>query len=117
MTEYPLYDVPWLVQGSNDHYMSWTRHKIEAQNQAIVDAYFLERDKGTSAPKAKKMVAQENGVSVVRVRHCLRWFYQEAVRRKKYDFLQKFPPEKEHIVHFDIIFAAEFENRTKIGQT
>ena len=115
MKEYPLYDVPWLVRDSNDSYMSWRRHQIEVRNQAIVDEYFLERDKGTPAELAQKMVAQKHGMPRIRVEYCLRWYYQEAVRRKKYDFLQKFPPEKEHIVQFDIIFAADFKNRTNIG--
>ena len=97
---YPLYDVPYLVRDANCSYMSRARHRIEAQNQAIVDAYFLERDKGTPAPKAKKMVGQEKGIPIERVWHSLRWYYQEAERRKRYDFLIKFPPAKEHIVHY-----------------
>ena len=97
---YPLYDVPYLVREPNNSYMSLTRHKIEVQNQAIVDDYFIERDKGTTAPEAQKMVAQMHGISTIRVNHCLRWYYQEAVRRKRYDFLIKFPPAKEHIVQF-----------------
>ena len=100
MSAYPLYDVPWLVRPSNGSYMSLTRHRLEVRNQAIVDAYFIERGKGMSAPRAKKMVAQKNAISVDRVRHCLRWYYQEAERRKRYDFLIKFPPAKEHIVHY-----------------
>ena len=100
MTNYPLYDVPYLVRPSNGTYMSKTRHEIEVRNQAIVDDYFIERDKGTSAGWAQKLVARKRGIPVMRVNHCLRWYYQEAVRRKRYDFLQKFPPEKEHIVHF-----------------
>ena len=100
MTDYPLYDVPWLVREHNDSYMSQTRHMIEKQNQAIVDAYFTERSKGTSADDSRKTVAQKHSIPTIRVSHSLRWFYQEAVRRKKYDFLIKFPPEKEHIVHF-----------------
>ena len=98
--DYPLYDVPWLVRESNDSYMSWMRHRIELQNQMIVDQYFIERDKGASAECARLMVAQQNGIPVFRVIFCLRWYYQEAVRRGKYTFLQKFPPEKEHIVQF-----------------
>ena len=98
--DYPLYDVPWLVREPNDSYMSQTRHKIEAQNQTIVDAYFTERDKGLSAENSRKTVAQQHNIPAIRVYHCLRWFYQEAERRKKYDFLIKFPPAKEHIVHF-----------------
>ena len=35
--------------------------------------------------------------------------FRMSRKRKKYDFLQKFPPEKEHIVHFDIIFAPDLE--------
>jgi hypothetical protein len=89
--------------------MSVKRHNIEVRNQAIVDDYFLERNKGTYAPEAKKMAAQKNNISVVRVWHCLRWYYQEAVRRKKYDFLIKFPPAKEHIVQFERIFAPGIE--------
>ena len=109
MSEYPLYDVPWLVREPNNTYMSLARHRIEVKNQAVVDDYFIERDKGTSAAKAQKLVAQKHGMYTKSVEYCLRWYYQEAVRRKKYDFLQKFPPEKEHIVQFDIIFAADFE--------
>ena len=97
---YPLYDVPYLVRDPNGSYMSRARHRIEAQNQAIVDAYFLERDKGTPAPRSKKIVAQKKGIPIERVRHSLRWYYQEAERRKRYDFLIKFPPAKEHIVHY-----------------
>ena len=47
--KYPLYDVPWLVREPNDSYMSLMRYKIEVRNQAVVDDYFIERDKGTSA--------------------------------------------------------------------
>ena len=111
MTNYPLYDVPYLARNPNDHFMSWTRHKKEVQNQAIVDDYFIERDKGTSAERAQKLVALKHGIAIIRVEYSLRWYYQEAVRRKKYGFLQKFPPEKEHIVQFDTIFAANFENK------
>ena len=97
---YPLYDVPYLVREPNNSYMSLARHKIEVQNQAIVDDYFIERDKGTTAPEAQKMVARKHEIPILRVEYCLRWYYQEAVRRKKYDFLIKFPPAKEHIVQF-----------------
>ena len=105
MSNYPLYDVPYLVREPNDSYMSMMRHKIEVENQAIVDDYFIERDKGTSAGWAQKLVARKNGIPIMRVEYCLRWYYQEAVRRGKYGFLQKFPPEKEHIVQFRLIFA------------
>ena len=100
MTNYPLYDVPYLVRPSNGTYMSKKRHEIEEQNQAIVDAYFIERDKGTPAIWAQKIVAQKHGMYTKRVEYCLRWYYQEAERRKRYDFLIKFPPAKEHIVQY-----------------
>ena len=35
MTEYPLYDVPYLVREANDSWMSQKRHEIEVRNQAI----------------------------------------------------------------------------------
>ena len=98
--DYPLYDVPWLVREANDSYMSASRRRIRQFNQAVVDDYFLTRDKGASAHEAREAVAIKHGISTIRVNHCLRWYYQEAVRRKKYDFLIKFPPAKEHIVHF-----------------
>ena len=98
--DYPLYDVPYLVREPNNSYMSQTRHKIEVQNQAIVDSYFIERDKGLSAEAARKTAAQKHGIPTIRVNHCLRWYYQEAVRRGIFSFLIKFPPAKEHIVHF-----------------
>jgi len=97
---YPLYDVPYLVREPNGTYMSLARHQIEVQNQAIVDDYFIERDKGTSASKAQKIVARKHGMYTKRVAYCLRWYYQEAERRKRYDFLIKFPPAKEHIVQY-----------------
>ena len=80
--------------------MSFSRHKREVENQAVVDEYFIERDKGTSSGWAKKIVALKNNMGIIRVEYCLRWYYQEAVRRKRYDFLIKFPPSQEHIVHF-----------------
>ena len=55
--DYPLYYVPWSVREPNDSYMFLLRHKIEVQNQAVVDDYFIARDKGASAQEAKKIVA------------------------------------------------------------
>ena len=110
MSTYPLYDVPWLVREPNDSYMSLMRHATEVRNQEIVDQYFIERDKGTSAGWAKKIVARRNKMARTYVDYCLRWYYQEAVRRKKYSFLIKFPPAKEQIVHFWRIFALDFKN-------
>ena len=100
MANYPLYDVPWLVREANESWMSQKRHEIEVRNQAIVDDYFVARDKGLNHHQARIEVAKKYQITAKRVRHCLRWYYQEAVRRKKYDFLIKFPPAKEHIVHY-----------------
>ena len=100
MSAYPLYDVPYLVREANDSYMSLMRRAREKQNQAIVDDYFIERDKGTSAGWSKKLVAKRRGISILHVEYCLRWYYQEAVRRGKFSFLQKFPPSEEHIVQY-----------------
>ena len=111
MSNYPLYDVPYLVRESNWCWMSKTRQEIEKRNQAIVDDYFIARDQGASAYAARKQVAQKHEIGRRRVDYCLRWYYQEAVRRKKYDFLIKFPPAKEHIVQFERIFALDFKNQ------
>ena len=93
---YPLYDVPWLVREPNDSYMSLMRHKIEVRNQAIVDDYFIERDKGLSAEEARKVVADKHGISLHRADRIIRWFFEEAKKREKYDFLIKFAPLEEH---------------------
>ena len=97
MSEYPLYDVPYLVREHNDYYMSAARRRIRAQNQAVVDDYFVARDKGASAPEAREIVAKKYQITVKRMSKILKWFYQEAKKRKKYDFLEKFSPDKEHI--------------------
>ena len=96
MSAYPLYDVPWLVREPNNSYMSQKRHQIELKNQTVVDDYFVERDKGASAPEARKVVAEKHQISTKRVKHSLDWFYHEAQKRKKYDFLIKFAPQEEH---------------------
>ena len=93
---YPLYDVPWLVREPNDSYMSLMRHKIELRNQAIVDDYFIERDRGLSAEEARKVVAEKHGISLQRADRIIRWFFEEAKKREKYDFLVKFAPLEEH---------------------
>ena len=93
---YPLYDVPWLVREPNDSYMSLMRHKIEVRNQAIVDDYFIERDRGLSAEEARKVVAEKHGISQQRADRIIRWFFEEAKKREKYDFLIKFAPLEEH---------------------
>ena len=93
---YPLYDVPWLVREPNEHRMSAARHKIEVFNQAVVDDYFLARDLGLTARKARKLVAEEHQITPKRVRNIIIWFCREAEKRKKYDFLEKFALAEEH---------------------
>ena len=91
MSNYPLYDIPYLVRDPNIFYMSEQRHKIEVQNQAIVDDYFIERDKGLNHRRACLEVAKKHQITTAEVQHARIWFYQEARRRKKYNFLEKFP--------------------------
>ena len=100
MSAYPLYDVPWLVREHNELYMSARRHKIEVRNQAVVDDYFILRDRGATAEEAREMVAIKHQITIKRVKKILKWFYEEAQKRRKYDFLEKFSPLKEHIKGF-----------------
>ena len=90
MTNYPLYDVPYLVRDPNDFRMSKKRHEIEVRNQAVVDDYFLARDKSLSAREARKQVAQKHKIHLIRLHYIFVWFYREAKKRGKYDFLEKF---------------------------
>ena len=76
--------------------MSQKRHQIEVRNQAVVDDYFVERDKGASAPEARKVVAKKHQMSVQRADRIIRWFFEEAKKRRKYDFLIKFSLLEEH---------------------
>ena len=94
--EYPLYDVPWLVRDPNAYRMSEKRHQIEVRNQAVVDDYFVARANGSSAREAREMVATKHGIKPKGVRYALDWFFHEAKKRRKYDFLQKFSLEVEH---------------------
>ena len=94
--DYPLYDVPWLVRNPNEYRMSAKRHRIEVRNQAVVDDYFVARDKGASAHEARRQVAEKHGITLKRFRKILKWFYEEAKKRRKYDFLQKFALLEEH---------------------
>ena len=96
MSAYPLYDVPYLVRDPNDFRMSKKRHEIEVRNQAVVDDYFLARDKGLSAFEARIQVAEKHGITPKRIIKILKWFYEEAKKRKKYDFLIKFSLSEEH---------------------
>ena len=79
--DYPLYDVPWLVRDPNDFRMSKKRHEIEVKNQAVVDDYFVARDKGVPAHKARRQVATKHGIKPRQVNHSLVWYFQEAKRR------------------------------------
>ena len=81
MSAYPLYDVPYLVREPNDFRMSAKRHQIEVRNQAVVDDYFVARDKGASAREARKQVAEKHEMSTRQVYHCFVWYFQEAKRR------------------------------------
>ena len=79
--EYPLYDIPYLVRDPNDFRMSAKRHQIELRNQAVVDDYFIARDKGSSAHEAREVVATKHGIKLRQVYHSLVWYFQEAKRR------------------------------------
>ena len=93
---YPLYDVPYLVRDPNYFRMSEQRHAIEVKNQAVVDDYFIARDEGLSAREARKRVAEKHQITPKRVLDIVTWFFHEAAKRKKYDFLIKFAPLEEH---------------------
>ncbi len=93
---FPLYDVPWLVRDPNDFRMSQKRHETELRNQTVVDDYFIARSKGLSARDARHQVAEKHAITAKRFHYILVWFYREAKKRKKYDFLEKFPLFAEH---------------------
>ena len=90
MSAYPLYDVPWLVRDPNDFRMSWQRHLIELRNQAVVDDYFLARDRGVTAREARKQVQKKHQISPKRFHYIFVCFYREAQKRRKFDFCEKF---------------------------
>ena len=94
--EYVLYDVPWLVREHNERRMSDARHKIELRNQAVVDDYFILRSKGCTAKEARSVVAEKHQLTFKRTDRIIRWFFEEAKKRRKYDFLEKFEPLEEH---------------------
>ena len=96
MSAYPLYDVPYLVRDPNDFRMSKKRHEIEVRNQAVVDDYFVARDKGVPAHEARMQVAEQHQLTPERVYIIIKWFFNQARKRKKYDFLIKFSLEEEH---------------------
>ncbi len=88
--EYPLYDVPYLVRDPNAFRMSEKRHQIEVRNQAVVDEYFIARFNGATAHEARRQVAEKHGITAKRLHYIFVWFYREAKKRGKIDFLQKF---------------------------
>jgi len=96
MTTYPLYDVPYLVRDPNDFHMSAKRHAIEVRNQAVVDDYFVARDKDIPAHEARRQTAEKHQMTPKKVQNIITWFFHEAKKRKKYDFLIKFAPLEEH---------------------
>ena len=96
MKEYPLYDVPYLVRDPNEYRMSAKRHEIEVRNQAVVDDYFVTRDKGVTAHEARRQVAEKHEMTPDRVYCIVKWFFNQARKRKKYDFLIKFAAMEEH---------------------
>ena len=96
MSAYPLYDVPYLVRDPNEFRMSKKRHEIEVRNQAVVDDYFVARDKGVPAHEARRQVAEKHQLTPERVYIIIKWFFNQARKRKKYDFLIKFSLEEEH---------------------
>ncbi len=97
MKEYPLYDVPYLVRDPNEYKMSAKRHELEVRNQAVVDDYFVARDKGLSAHEARSQVAEKHNLTTQRVVRIIRWFYEEAKKRRKYDFCVRFSLVMEQI--------------------
>ena len=92
----PPYDVPYLVRDPNEYRMSEKRHQIEMWNQAVVDDYFVARFNGIRGEDARRQVAEKHGITPKRVIKILKWFYEEAKKRKKYDFLTKFSLSEEH---------------------
>ena len=93
---YPLYDVPYLVRDPNEYRMSKKRHEIEVRNQAVVDDYFVARDKGVPAYEAREAVAKKHQLTAERVYVIIKWFFNQARKRRKYDFLERFLPLEEH---------------------
>ena len=90
MEHYPLYDIPYLVREPNDYFMSKKRHEIEVFNQAVVDDYFIARDRGLSAREARRLVEEKHQLTPRRFHYIFVCFYREAKKRKKYDFCEKF---------------------------
>ena len=96
MNDYPLYDIPYLVRDPNDFNMSANRHEREKRNQAVVDDYFLARSKGIPAKEARRQTVEKHQITHKRFVKILKWFYEEALKRRKYDFLEKILLSEEH---------------------
>ena len=96
MKTFPLYNIPYLVRDPNDFHMSAARHAIEVRNQTVVDDYFIARDQGLSALDARKQVAAKHHMTSERVYVILKWFCNQARKRKKFDFLTFFALSEEH---------------------
>ena len=96
MSSYPLYDIPYLVRDPNAFRMSAQRHDLEVRNQAVVDEYFILRDKGLPALEARRQVAEKHKITPKRVYVIVKWFFNQARKCKKYDFLIKFASFEEH---------------------
>ena len=92
-----LYDVPYIVREANDKHMSATRNRRRRFYQSVVDDYFIARANGLSGGKAREYTAEKHRITTERVEIILIWFYLEAEKLKKYDFLEKFSLAEEQI--------------------
>ena len=108
MTEYPLYDVPYLVRDPNEYRMSEKRHQIEVRNQAVVDDYFVARANGASAREAREEVAQKYGKAT---NGCITSLFGSTEKRKKEEniiFWKNFSHRKEHQSRFSYYLCSRF---------
>ena len=71
MSNYPLYDIPYLVKEPNEKYSSLKRHQMELRNQAVVDDYFILRDQGLSAHEARRQTAEKHQITTKRFHYIL----------------------------------------------
>ena len=92
-----LYDVPYIVREANDRYMSEERHRRRRYYQSVVDDYFVARANGLNGQDARGYSAKRHHTRPDRVKIILIWFFLEAEKMKKYDFLEKFSLAAEQI--------------------
>ena len=92
-----LYDVPYIVREANDKHMSAKRYRRRRYYQAVVDDYFIARANGLSGQDAREYSARRHHTHPDRVKIILIWFYIEAEKQRKYDFLEKFSLSEEQI--------------------